>query len=66
MSAEIMAKAMESSKVLTDLEIEAEAVLIDPSKEMTLVTSTKDIAPILAQARRSTGSLSGCLSLLLK
>ena len=66
MSAEIMAKAMESSKVLTDLEIEASAVLIDPSKEMTLVTSTKDIAPILAQARKLSGSLSGIQALLLK
>ena len=54
-----MTLAMQSSKLLTDLEREASAVLIDSSKEMTLVSSTKDIAPIVATAKRSEGALSG-------
>ena len=66
MSAEVLTNAESTAKFLNDLNAEASAVLIDPSKEMTLVTSTKDIAPILAQARKLAGSISGSLALLLK
>ena len=55
--------AMSSMKAMHDLETEANAVLADPStNSMTLVSSTKDVQPIVANAKKQEGALSGILT----
>ena len=50
----IMENAMKALKTLDDLEYEANAVLSDPiSKDMTTLSNTKDITPILATAKKN-------------
>ena len=58
----IMENASQALKELNDLEVEANAVLIDPiSKDMTLLSNQRDIGPILSKAKKHETHLHGIL-----
>ena len=55
--------AIQSAKALNDLEIEANAVLEDPStKDMKQMSSMKDVQSIVANAKKYEMALSGILA----
>ena len=65
--APMMESAGEACKALTDLEKQAKEVLANPKvNEFTLVTSMKDVLPMVAAAKKSEGSLAGVLTQILK
>ena len=65
--APMMESAGQACKALTDLEKEANKVLADPKgNELTLVTSMKDVLPMVAAAKKSDSSLAGILTTILR
>ena len=65
--APMLESAGEACKALTDLEKEAKIVIADPKgNELTLVTSMKDVLPMVAAAKKSESSLAGILTTILR
>ena len=62
-----MESAGQACKALTVLENEANGVFADPKgNEFTLVTTMKDVLPMVAAAKKSEGSLAGILTTILR
>ena len=60
----IIQMAYASKKVLTDLETQANACLLDPTtNDMTMVSKIADVNPLVSQAKKSEGSLAGIIEI---